>query len=132
MPPVKLPIKPSLNEPGVNARICKRFDYYLHTINKNMYNHQNIQQVRRYRIMIKKFINAYSGKIIKIYQRCGLLSRDSLSLGEPYPTKKMVLPLKVINIYNIIIFKAQAPLMGPPEGKSLEIYSVSLNINHKS
>ena len=28
----------------------------------------------------------HSGKIIKIYQRCGLHSQDSLDLGEPYPT----------------------------------------------
>ena len=47
--------------------------------------------------MRKKFINAYSGKIIKSYQRYGLLSRDSSSLGEPYSMKKMVLSLKDIN-----------------------------------
>ena len=41
----------------------------------------------RYSTKIKKFMNAYSGKIIKIYQRCGILSRDSLGLGEPYSTK---------------------------------------------
>ena len=34
------------------------------------------KQVRRYCITIKKLINAYSGKLIKIYQRYGLLSRD--------------------------------------------------------
>ena len=57
--------------------------------------------------MIKKFINAHSGKIIKIYQRYGLLSRDSLGLGEPYSTKKNILSLKDINIYNIISFRAR-------------------------
>ena len=46
-------------------------------------------------IRIKKFITANSGKINKIYQRCGLLSRDKLlCLGEPYLTKKKVLSLK--------------------------------------
>ena len=53
----------------------------------------------------------YSGKIIKIYQVYGLLSRDSLGLGEPFSTKKW--SLKDINIYNIISFK-----MGPPEGNT--------------
>ena len=77
-----------------------------------------------YRIRIKKFINAYSGKVIKIYQGCGILSRDSLGLDEPYSMKKVVLSLKVINIYHIISFK---PLICPPEGKSLEIDSVSQN-----
>ena len=47
-----------------------------------------LKQVRRYCIRIKKFINTYSGKIIQIYQRYGLLSRDSLGLGVPYSTKK--------------------------------------------
>ena len=49
--------------------------------------------------MIKKFINAYRNKIIKIYRRYGLLFRDclGLGLGEPYSTIKMVLSLK--NIY---------------------------------
>ena len=63
----------------------------------------------------------YSGKIIIIYQRYGLLSRDSFGLGEPYSTKKMVMSLKDINMYNIISFK----IRGTSEGKSLEIYSVS-------
>ena len=44
--------------------------------------------------MIKKFTDAYSDKIIKIYQRYGLLSRDSLGFGEPYSTKKKSLVLK--------------------------------------
>ena len=44
---------------------------------------------------MKKFIiNAYSGKIIKIYQRCRFLSRDILGLGEPYSTKKNGLVFK--------------------------------------
>ena len=59
------------------------------------------------RIRIKKIINAYSGKIIKIYQRCGLLSRDSLGLDEPYFYEKMVMSLKDIDKYNIISFKAR-------------------------
>ena len=46
------------------------------------------KNVRRYHIRIKKFINAYGGKINKIHQRCGLLSRNSLGLGEPYITTK--------------------------------------------
>ena len=65
-----------------------------------------IKQVKRYRIRIKKFINAYSNKIIKIYQRYGFLSRDSFGLVEPYSTKKMNMSLKHINIYNIISFMA--------------------------
>ena len=45
----------------------------------------NKDQVRRYCTRINKIFN---GKIIKIYQRCGSFSRDSLGLGEPYLTKK--------------------------------------------
>ena len=71
-------------------------------------NRTSRKQVRRYRIRIKKFIHAYSGKIIKIYQRYWLLSRDSLGLGEPYSTKKIVLSLKDIDICNIISFQARA------------------------
>ena len=47
-----------------------------------------------------------SGKIIKIYQRLGLLSQDSLGLGGPYSAKKMAFSLKVTNICHIISFKA--------------------------
>ena len=57
------------------------------------------KQVRRYRIRIKKFMNAYSGKIVKII-RYGLLSRDILGLGKPYSTKKRSC-LKKILIYTI-------------------------------
>ena len=83
-----------------------------------------IKQVRHYRIRIKEFINTYSGKIIKIYQRYRLLSQDSLGLDEPYSTKK-VLSSKDINIYNVISFKVTPN--GPLEGKYLEIDSVSQN-----
>ena len=43
---------------------------------------------------IKKLINVYSGKIIKIYLRCGILSRDNLDPDEPYLTKKNGLVFK--------------------------------------
>ena len=87
-----------------------------------------MKQVGRYRIRIKKSINAYSGKIIKIYQKNVLLSRDSLGLGEPYSTqKKYGLVFKDINIYNIVSFKAWTPLIGPPKGKSRKIDTVSQN-----
>ena len=66
-----------------------------------------LKQVRRYHTKIKKFIDTFSGEVIKIYQRYGILSQDSLGLGEPYPTKIVGLSIKVINIYNIISFKAQ-------------------------
>ena len=63
------------------------------------------------------FINAYSGgKIIKTYQSSGLLY-----------VIFMVLSLKVVNIYNIISFKAWEPLMCPSERNSLEIDSVFQN-----
>ena len=57
-----------------------------------------IKQVRRYRIRIKKFINAYSGKIIKIYQIWASFSRSPAT-----------------------------PLIGSPEGKSLKIDTISQN-----
>ena len=40
---------------------------------------------------------------------------------------KMVLTLRVINMYHIISFKAQGAPNGSPEGKSLEIDLVSQN-----
>ena len=42
----------------------------------------------------------------------------------------MVLSLKVINIHNIVSFKARTTLMGLPEGKRLEIDSV-FDLNSK-
>ena len=85
------------------------------------------KQVRHYHVRKKKFINAYSGKIIEIYHRCGLLSRDILGLGEPCSAKKNVLSLIVTIIYNIICFKVRAPVMGLPDGKCLDIDIVSQN-----
>ena len=51
----------------------------------------------KFEVNFKTIGSAYSGKIIKIYQRYGLLARDSLGLGEPYSMKKIVLSLKDIN-----------------------------------
>ena len=69
-----------------------------------------VEKVRRYRIRMEKCINAYNRRIIKIYKRCGILSRDSLILDKPYSMKKWSGSLKVINIYKIISFTAQAPV----------------------
>ena len=44
-----------------------------------------LEQVRRYRIRIKKVINDYSGKMIKIYRF--FLEIVYLGLGGPYCTK---------------------------------------------
>ena len=55
---------------------------------RNKPNSVKKKQVRFYRIRIKKCITAYSSKLIKIYQRCGLLSRDSLGLSEHYSMRK--------------------------------------------
>ena len=77
---------------------------------------------------IKKFINAYSDKVIKIYQRCEITFQDSLGLGEPHSTKNIVLSLKVINIYtiyHIISLRCGATIIGPSEGKSQEFDLVS-------
>ena len=71
------------------------------------------EQVWCYRRRIKKLIVV--NKVIKIFQRCGILFRDSLGLDEPYLTKKNVLSLKVINI----------SLMGSSKGKDVEIDTVS-------
>ena len=89
-----------------NHKFCLiSHDTYVQFTRQNI-NIDSIKQVRRYRIRIKKFINTYSGKIIKIDQRYGLLSQDSLGLGRPYSTKKIILSSKDIKIYSIISFKA--------------------------
>ena len=72
-----------------------------------------IIQVRRYRIRIKKFINAYRGKIIKIYERYGFLSRDSLGLGEPYTISLVLRPRDTPD--------------WSPEDESLKIDTISQN-----
>ena len=76
--------------------------------------------------MIKKFINSYNGKIIKIYQRCRILFWDSLGLGETYLTKN-VLALILFNIYNIFSFKNRCVPSGSSESKRLEIEALSQN-----
>ena len=50
-------------------------------------------------------------------------TRVSLGLGKPYSTKKIVLSLKDINVYNIISFKAGTPLIGPPECERMNTIS---------
>ena len=73
----------------------------------NMLSRVKLKQVRCYRISIVKFINAYSGKIVKVYQRYRLLlPRDNSGLGGALFYEKIVLSLKYININNKISFKA--------------------------
>ena len=104
----------SINKELFYLAIVHKYGAIKHHLNGTSRSKSIDRQVRRYRIRIKKFIYAYSGKIIKIYQRFGILPHDSLGFGEPYLTKKLTLSLKVINIYNIFSFKTRVILMKSP------------------